>query len=83
MGAIEEMDALIVRRSKLESLVMQIQREIFVKLETKMQIMYDTLISDIAETYRVKPREAVKIVDSVLDNCETLQYDGTTIKIRK
>jgi hypothetical protein len=83
MGAIEDMDAFIARRTKIESLVMQIQKDIFVKLETRIQIIYDTLINDVAETYRVKPREAVKIVDAVLDNCETLQYDGTTIKIRK
>ena len=83
MGVIEELDAFHARQAKIESLVMETQRQIFVRLERKKEIIYDTLISDITDMYRVKPREAVKIIDAVLDNCETLDYDGTTIKIRK
>ncbi len=83
MGVMEELDAFHARQAKLESLVMETQRHIFVRLEKKKEIIYDTLISDITDMYRIKPREAVKIIDAVLDNCETLDYDGTTIKIRR
>ena len=79
----EELDAFHARQIRLESLVMETQRQIFTRLEKKKEIIYDTLIADIADMYRVKPREAVKIIDAVLNNCETLNYDGTTIKIRR
>lgn len=83
MGVIEELDGYKVYQVKLENLVMTVQTEIFRNLESKKQLAYDTLILDTAEMRRIKPREAKKIIDLVLDNCQTLEYDGTMIKIRK
>lgn len=83
MGLMEQLEEYQRRQARMEGLVMTVQRDMFLILEEKPQIIYDTFLTNIMEKYFLKPSEAKKIINAVFLNCETLEFDGIVIKIRK